>query len=208
MTISWVNSALFSSNTVSYGTSVARMTSSATGTAFSYTQLLAASSNLVKPSMGAPGATASEIISISNTSSFAYDHISGKKWSNYKNVKTFVPGQLASNNPYAYYDSPVIHTTILSDLIAGETYYYQPAEACKVYNFTMTPAVATYPFKAGLVADLGTTDVSAKSIAVLAAMNSDVVIFAGDLCFGKQIALYTSGYLSYFSTHRGDIMII
>ena len=192
MTISWVNSDLFSSNTVIYGTSVARMTSMATGTAFSYTQLLAASSNLVKPAMGTTGASAAEIISISNTSSFAYDHITGKKWANYNNVKTFVPGQLASNNPYAYYDSPMIHTTILSDLIAGETYYYQPAEACKVYNFTMTPAVATYPFKAGLVADLGTTDVSAKSIAVLAAMRSDVVIFAGDLSFGKHITLDTS----------------
>jgi hypothetical protein len=188
MTVSWANSDLLSSNVVMYGTSAASMTTTATGTASSYTQLLAPTSgNLVTPSMGAPGAVASDIINLANTSSFAYDHVTGKRWANYKNVKTFATGQLSYSNPNAYYDAPMIHTTVLTGLVAGATYYYKPAGACKTYSFTMTRAVGTYPFKAALVADLGTTDVSARSVAILAAMSASVVIFTGDLCYGKNI---------------------
>ena len=167
-----------------YGTDASRLTSTAKGTGATYTQLLAPIANsLVNPSMGAPGATAAEILALANTSSFAYDRDTGRKWANYKNVKTYVPGQLSYSNPYAYYDSPIIHTTVLKGLVAGMTYYYQPAGACKVYSFTMIQAVNTYPFKAALVADLGTTAVSAMSVAVLAAMKASVVIFTGDLTY-------------------------
>ena len=179
---------MLSSNVVTYGTSAGSLTSTATGTAASYTQLLApVAGSLVTPSMGAPGATATQIINLSNTSSFAYDHATGKRWANYKNVKTYTTGQLSYSNPNAYYDSPMIHTTILTGLTAGMTYYYLPAGACKTYSFTMIQAVATYPFKAGLVADLGTTAVSSKSVSILAAMSASVIIFTGDLCYGKHI---------------------
>ena len=162
------------------------MLMSATGTASMYTQLLGPfSDNLVNPKMGAPGATTSQIMALANTSSFAYDHLTGKRWANYKNVKTYTASQLGYSNPYAYYDSPMMHTTVLSGLVAGVTYYYMPANACQTYSFTMTQAVATYPFKAALVADLGTTAVSAKSIAVLASMKASVIIFTGDLSYGK-----------------------
>ena len=136
--------------------------------------------------MGSPGATAAQYIALANTSTFAYDRDAvGRHWANYRVVKKFATGAMGYSNPYAYYDSPMIHTTVLTGLVAGMTYYYQPAAACKVYSFTMTPAVATYPFKAGLVADLGTTDVSAKSVSILAAMNANVIVFTGDLSYGK-----------------------
>ena len=184
MTVSWVNPSLTSSSTVMFGVSTA-MESSASGSATAYTQLLSPSSgNLVNPSMGAPGASAAQIIALANSSAFAVDRNTGKRWSNYKLVNTLpAPGQLSYSNPYTYYDSPIIHTTVLTGLVAGMTYYYQPASACKIYSFTMTPAVNTYPFKAALVADLGTTAVSVMSVAVLAAMKASVVIFTGDLSY-------------------------
>ena len=167
-----------------FGTDACKLISTAKGTGEAYTQLLAPiSGSLVTPSMGAPGATAAAILALANTSTFAYDHATGKKWANYKNVRSYVPGQLSYSNPYAYYDSPIIHTTVLTGLVAGTTYYYQPAGASKVYSFTMTQAVNTYPFKAALVADLGTTAVSAMSVAILAAMKASVVIFTGDLSY-------------------------
>jgi acid phosphatase type 7 len=179
-----VNSDLLSSSDVMFGTDASYMYSTAKGTGAAYTQLLAPSSgNLVTPSMGAPGASAAAIVALANTSTFAYDHATGKKWANYRNIRTYATGQLLYSNPYAYYDSPIIHTTILTGLVAGMTYYYQPAGACKVYSFTMIPAVNTYPFKAALVADLGTTAVSAMSVSVLAAMKASVVIFTGDLSY-------------------------
>ena len=190
MTVSWVNPSLSSANTVAFGADT-MMSSTATGKAITYTQLLAPSSgNLVGQgnTMGQPGATAQQINKLANTSSFAYDHTgSMRKWANYNNVKTYTKGQMAYKNPYAYYDSPMIHTTVLTGLKAGVTYFYKPAGACKTYNFTMTQAVGTYPFKAGLVADLGTTDVSAMSVSVLAAMKANVIIFTGDLSYGMSM---------------------
>ena len=167
-----------------FGTDASKLTSTAKGTGASYTQLLAPlASHLVTPKMGAPEATAATILALANTSTFAYDRGTGKKWANYKNVRTYVPGPISYSNPYAYYDSPIIHTTVLTGLVAGMTYYYQPAGACKVYSFTMTQAVNTYPFKAALVADLGTTAVSAMSVAILAAMKASVVIVTGGLAY-------------------------
>ena len=183
MTVSWANPALLSSSMVMFGTSASSMTTMATGTGAGYTQLLAPSSNLVSPSMGAPGATAASILALANTSTFAYDHDTNKHWKNYVKVFNFATGQLLYSNPNAYYDSPIIHTTVLTNLVAGVTYYYQPAGACKVYSFVMTPAVNTYPYKAALVADLGTTAVSAMSVAMLAAMKANILIFTGDLSY-------------------------
>jgi acid phosphatase type 7 len=185
MTVSWVNSELLSSSEVKFGTDACKLTTTATGTGATYTQNLAPlSTNLVTPKMGAPGAKAADILALANSSTYAYDRdATGRKWAYYKNVRSYVPGQLSYNNPYAYYDSPIIHTTVLTDLVAGQKYYYQPAGASKVYSFTMLPAVTTYPFKAALVADLGTTAVSAMSVSVLEAMKASVVIFTGDLCY-------------------------
>jgi hypothetical protein len=76
VTVNWANAGLLSSSMVMYGTSATAMTMSATGIATAYTQLLAPmSGNLVTPSMGAPGATAAQILKLADTSSFAYDHV-------------------------------------------------------------------------------------------------------------------------------------
>ena len=167
-----------------FGTDASKLTSTAKGTGASYTQnLYPMSADLVTPRMGAPQGIAAAILALANTSTFAYDRDTGRKWANYKNVRSYVPGALSYSNPYAYYDSPIIHTAVLTGLVAGTTYYYQPAGASKVFSFTMIQAVNTYPFKAALVADLGTTAVSAMSVAVLAAMKASVVIFTGDLSY-------------------------
>jgi hypothetical protein len=91
----------------------------------------------------------------------------------------------------------MIHTTVLSGLTPATTYYYMPMDAQKVgtaggcqtsYSFTTPPASGSanmYPTKLALVADLGTTDVSAKSVSALKAMKAVAMVFTGDLSYGK-----------------------
>lgn len=105
---------------------------------------------------------------------------------------------------YFIFFSPMIHTTVLSGLTPGMTYYYMPMDATKVgtsaggcqtsYSFTMPAASGTssmYPTKLALVADLGTTDVSAKSVSAIKAMNAVAIVFTGDLSYGKKNATTT-----------------
>lgn len=166
MTVNWVNAFLNSSNTVMYGTSMTSMTSSIVGKSAAYTQLLAPTNSYVynpvlggAGGMGKPGVDASVIINLANTSSFAYD-ADGTKWANYRKVSNIASAyssttkQLGYSNPYAYYDSPMIHTAVISNLVPGMTYYYVPGESCKTYSFTALAASGTasmYPFKAALV---------------------------------------------------------
>lgn len=63
------------------------------------------------------------------------------------------------------------------------------AGACQQsYSFTTPPASggsSMYPTKLALVADLGTTEISAKSVSALKAMNAVAIVFTGDLSYGK-----------------------
>ena len=95
-----------------------------------------------------------------------------------------------ANNPYAYCNSPIIRTTLLTGLVAGMTYFSQSAEACKVWSFNMTPAVVNNLFKAQLVTDLGTSDVSAQALSVLSVMLSFSVSLS--VCLSLFLSLSVS----------------
>ena len=112
----------------------------------------------------------------------------------------------------------MIHTTVLSGLLPSTTYYYMPMDAVKVglagacqqsYSFT-TPAASgsgsmMYPTKLALVADLGTTEISAKSVSALKAMNAVAMVFTGDLSYGKRKLLILP-LIYCFENFSNDLM--
>ena len=157
----------------------------ATGSAVTYSELLYIVGNLYSHTLGAPEQTASYIVSLEDTTSWAYDKVSGEHWANYYQVKSVQQGFGAYNNYYMVYDSPYIHTVTLTGLIPGQVYYYRPAASCigTVYR-VMIPhpgTAAVYPLTIGLTCDLGQTLVSQVSVEAVIALEPDVVLIAGDL---------------------------
>lgn len=164
----------------------------AMGSFRTHSQLLYIINNLVDPSMGQPTATEEEIVALQDTKSWAYDKDTGEHWFNWKNVTSIVNGYGAYNNPYMYYDSPKLHTVILTKLEPLTTYYYRVQGSCQIYRFTMpayyygdaSPSPSEqFPFKIGLVGDLGQTEVSLKSMQALRDMDPDVALLVGDLSY-------------------------
>ncbi len=155
----------------------------ATGVSTSYSELMYIVGNLYNPTMGVPEGNLSEIIKVENTSVWAYDHQTGDHYANYYNINpsNFKTGFMAYNNPYAYYDSPILHTVTLSNLDIGVEYYYVVDGNCEIFSFTIPKN--KYPMQIGLTVDLGQTSVSAASIAALEAINPDLVLLPGDLSY-------------------------
>lgn len=164
----------------------------AIGITSSYSQLLDIDDYLYEPDMGAPNlADPSYLVNLQNSSSWAYSINDGvvEKWSNYKFMTSDVPltGPQSYKNPYMYYDSPHIHQATLIGLKPGITYYYQPSDSCRIYEFIM-PIISdgtenSYPFSVGLVCDIGQTAVANASINALLAINPSVVLLSGDLSY-------------------------
>jgi hypothetical protein len=166
------------------------------GTSRSYTGQYYIIRNLLNPSMGEPLATEAEILSKEDTKGWAYDHATGEHYANWYNVTTVQYGFGQYNNPYMYYTSPLLHTVQLTNLKSDTTYYYRVSGSCEIYSFT-TPVFyysddttsteqqveSLYPFVVGLTGDIGQTDISLKSMAALAALESDVVLLVGDLSY-------------------------
>eukprot|EP01035_Chromulina_nebulosa_P021141 gene21141-27393_t len=140
--------------------------------------------------MGAPAETTQTITSLQNTSTWAYSIVNGTKvdWYNYHYQGSSVTNGLGQyNNPFMVYSSPIIHTSLLTGLLPGKTYYYRPFSSCETFSFTVpeksTGSDDSYPFKAGLVVDLGQTAVSNASIQALIAIDPSVVLLSGDLSY-------------------------
>lgn len=161
--------------------------SSATGHFITYSELLFISPTLYNPSLGAPEQTSSFIASLENTSTWAYDKVTGEKWDNYKVVKSVQTGLGAYNDPFMVYDSPFIHTVTLTGLIPGQAYYYRPAASCVGTSYRViipqSGTAAKYPLTVGLTCDLGQTLVSEVSMEAVIALEPDVVVLAGDLSY-------------------------
>jgi len=172
----------------------------ATGTTASYNTQMYISFELLYPSMGPHMETYANILKLSNTANWAYDHKTKEHYSNYKNVTSKnLPGLaetlMSYKNPYAIYDSPLIHTVTLTDLDSETIYYYRPKGSCSIFNFTApflydspsdiaaTAIPSPYPMMIGLTADLGQTEVSQASLAALSALQPDFVLLVGDLCY-------------------------
>lgn len=149
--------------------------------------------NLINPDMGRPRVTAEEIRVLQDTSTWAYDPVTYEHYFNWKNVTEIEYGFGEYNNPDMYYQAPLLHTVELTELQAGQKYFYRVADSCAVLSFQMPPfyytgapeaeKAALYPFSLGLTGDLGQTDVSLKSMEALAALEADAVLLVGDLSY-------------------------
>jgi hypothetical protein len=157
-----------------------------------YSELLYIVGNLYNPTLGAPEQTTRYIVSLEDTTSWAYDKTTGEHWANYYQYTSVHQGLGDYNNPYMVYDSPFVHTVTLTGLIPGQVYYYRPAASCigTVYRVTipLPGTAAEYPLTVGMTCDLGQTLVSQVSVEALIALEPDVVLIGGDLS-------YADGYM-------------
>lgn len=165
----------------------------AKGSFDAYSSLIYWNDYLVHPPMGNPAMTTEEILALENTSSWAIDPNTGERTSAYKeptSVKYFDFG--AYTNPAMYYNSPMIHTVLLTGLAPDASYSYQVAGDDRTFSFQMPPAPgsSSYPLTLGLAADLGQTAVSEANFAKLkagvvnaAGSHRGIVLVAGDLSY-------------------------
>ena len=136
--------------------------------------------------MGKPYATAEEIVSREDTTSWTYNKTSGEHWASWANVTEVQVGLASYQNPYMLYDSPLLHRVELTELPLGKTIYYLVSNCTTVFSFQLFPAGSdwnVYPMKVGVTVDLGMTDVSNISVQALMDFDPDIVLLAGDLSY-------------------------
>ena len=192
--VSYTSFVFNTSTTVEYADSVndilgaKKSVKIATSSAFSFSNKLFIAHRLIEPSIGAQPATEEEVLAKQNTFSWAFDKETGERFSNYFNYSEVQYGDSDYNNPYNYYDSPLLYTAVLVGLESGVIYYYRVGGSCSVYSFKM-PHIqqnsenGSYPFIVGLTADVGQTNVSAATFAALRSLDPAVVLLAGDLSY-------------------------
>ena len=119
--------------------------------------------------MGAPGATAAELLARQNTASWAFDPTTGERYASYLNSSTVRWGWADYRNPASIYNSPLVHTVRLRRLLGGRTYSYRVAGDARTFAFAMPPDADgdAFPLTVGLTADLGQTAVSEANVARL-----------------------------------------
>ena len=170
----------------------------AVGTPAAYSQLIYVDEWLSHPPMGAPRVPEDHLLALQDTSAWAYDRATGRRFANYMKPKALAYGLGAYNNPQMYYDSPAIHRVSLRNLRPGARYGYRVAGDARNFSFTMPPdaadGAAAYPLTLGLTADLGQTAVSEANTRLLLAAQKHgasggggggggVVLLAGDLSY-------------------------
>jgi len=113
------------------------------------------------------------------------------------------------------YNSPILHHVILQDLTPGQRYFYSVGSEeygfSGVYNFTV-PA-RKYPFKFGVMADIGQTYNTSVTLERTAQDNPDALLHLGDLSYaddwlpnGTAAPWFTGGEMpetgGYFLTYQ------
>mmetsp|Transcript_23644 Transcript_23644/g.46291 ORF Transcript_23644/g.46291 Transcript_23644/m.46291 type:complete len:612 (-) Transcript_23644:88-1923(-) len=203
MVVVYVTANANTSSEVKYWTaSSSSAPSVATGTAQAYSQLMWVEYALFNPSMGKPEATEEEILDLQNTTSWAYRAPFSPygRSASYENPTSVSYGLGSYKNPQMAYTSPVVHTVTLTGLAAFTTYTYSVAGDRRNFSFTMPPDAdgTAYPFTLGLTADLGQTDIAARTVArlreaLLGTEGSSIVLLSGDLA-------YADGYFPLWDT--------
>jgi hypothetical protein len=174
-----------------FGLKLRKSTRLFTGTSDSYSELMYLSTYLTEPAMGDPAKTKKEVADLENTSTWAFDPVTLEPWYNYRLVTTPYTGLGQYNNPFLCYESPVIHTVELKNLIAGKRYFYRVGGSCEIFEFVMPQKTvpdadassSVYPFTIGVAADVGQTNVSVLTLNAVAALQPDIVLLPGDLSY-------------------------
>jgi len=92
------------------------------------------------------------------------------------------------NGPNSYTNSPYIHTVLLTNLTPGVRYGYKPADGEKGFDFKALPAPGEWnasgePFRLGVWADIGVTNVSFNVMKAMLSFDPDLLLLAGDLSY-------------------------
>mmetsp|Transcript_145212 Transcript_145212/g.362208 ORF Transcript_145212/g.362208 Transcript_145212/m.362208 type:complete len:591 (+) Transcript_145212:92-1864(+) len=168
----------------------------ATGQASAYVIQLCPNKHLAEPRLRGAGArpqiSDEEVAQLVNTSrlglprdSAAYRLIedASESWA----VLEHDQWCLRYSNPLAYYESPYIHTVVLTGLKSRATYRYRPEGGQRTFGFTMPQAVGLSdpekPLKIGVWGDVGITDVSFAVMQELARRKSEVALLVGDYSY-------------------------
>jgi len=171
--------------TVRYGRNASLLDNEGLATARVYTGMQEYNSYLWNPPMGAPFLNRSEIAKLMNTASWAQPW-----WPVYNNdTAANIPEnesvKAAYNNPASLYQSPLIFTVKLENLLPNTQYFYE-IDGEYQGNFTTLPMDGDHskPLTLGMWADVGQTNVSALNMEyLLHDVNPDLVLLAGDLSY-------------------------
>lgn len=157
----------------------------AVGKAETYSQLMFWNAMLWDPPLkGGFGLDQAIVARDMSTDTWAYDPKTGWKYPSWREIGVQqVEGDKMGwyKNPLERYDSPKVHTVVLTGLKEGETYTYQVENDDR--SFTFTYPMYKYPYHVGLVGDIGQTPVSNSSMHLLSGLKPDVVLLTGDLSY-------------------------
>lgn len=121
-----------------------------------------------------------------STSDWAFDPRTGWKYPSWREIGVQQVDHDKMGwykNPSERYDSPAIHTVVLTALQPGVTYMYQVENDDRTFEFTMPPDGQKYPYRVGLTGDIGQTPVSNSSMHLLSGLKPEVVLLTGDLSY-------------------------
>mmetsp|Transcript_53073 Transcript_53073/g.95152 ORF Transcript_53073/g.95152 Transcript_53073/m.95152 type:complete len:575 (+) Transcript_53073:100-1824(+) len=156
----------------------------AVGSTETYNLLYYWKDDLWAPRMaGGHGLSRGKVAELQSTNTWAFPGSPAWRYRTAANIST---GLGWYKNPAENYNSPAIHTVILRDLEPGQKYTYQVDNDGREFTFKMPAEGSTaFPYKVGLVSDLGQTPVSNASIHMLKEMDPkpEVVLLAGDLSY-------------------------
>ena len=161
-------------------------TLTADGTAAAYSQLIYIEDELLDPAIGLGDTNASTLLDMQDTSAWALRdpfyglrHGHGSSYHSSSEVRTKL---LSYKNPQAIYNSPLVHTVRLSNLLPSATYGYRVGGGsdARNFSFTMPPDGdgAAFPLTFGLTADIGQTVVSKLNAEWLLSQLSDAEPYA------------------------------
>lgn len=90
-------------------------------------------------------------------------------------------------NPLAYHQAPFIHTVVLKGLKPRTKYGYRPKASSRQFRFTTPPAAGPLeegkPFKIGVWADVGITNISWTVMQQVKAVDPELVLLVGDYSY-------------------------
>ena len=171
--------------TVRFGTDPSSLGTEALATGRVYSGMQEYNSYLWNPPMGEPTVNKSVIAALMNTESWT------KKWWPLYNNDTAadIPNNksvnAAYNNPASYYQSPLVYTARLDNLLPNTRYYYSiDGEYSGNFSTNPAPGDMSRPLTIGMWADVGQTNVSALNMEyMLNTVNPDLVMLAADLSY-------------------------